>query len=254
MAEITKQTSRGPTVRVIPGDYKGTPLSLRRRLSLRLIVDGIDVTPKPLLCGAQELSEDVQEALQITTTTPHTSEILGTASSSLHLTKGTPAELMSIQEPFTKSQIKNFVLFDDSETSEASAEIPPLPSNLLYLLQPQNHKVPEPPLPPPPPPPPPSNILITLKETPTIFHLDLPTLTVDVETEEGEEIESDNEYYKYITTGKGCHRNTKTAEVQTEYSVRKTRSTMAPSVGVIDSSTSANAWDLYHSYKKLENI
>lgn len=246
MAQITKQTSRGPILRIVPGDYTGIPLSLRKRCSLRLIVGGIDVTPKPLFYERQELSEDVQEALQISTTTLHTSEIPGTTSS-LHLTKGTPIELTSIQQPFTESEMKNFVLFDDSETSEASAEIPPLPSNLLYLLQPHEHEVPE-------PPPSPSNILITLKETPTIFHLTLPALNVDVETEEGEEIESDNEYYEYITIGKGRHRNTKTAEVQTEYSFRKTKSTMTPPVSATDSPASANAWNLYHSYKKVENV
>lgn len=231
---------------MVPGDYTGIPLSLRKRCSLRLIVDGIDVTPKPLFCETQELSEDVQEVIQTSTTSLHTSETPGTTSS-LHLTKVAPVELITIQQPFTESEMKNFVLFDDSETSEASAEIPPLPSNLLYLLQPQGHEIPE------PPPLPPSNILTTLKETPTIFHLNLPALNVDVETEEGEEIESDNEYYEYITIGKGRHRNTKMAEVQTEYSFRKTKSTMTPYVRVADSPASANAWNLYHSYKKVEN-
>jgi hypothetical protein len=240
MSHVTKQISRGPILRIVPGDYTGIPLSLRRRYSHRLIVGEIDVTPKPLFCEAQELSEDVQEALQTSTTTLHTSEIPGTTSS-LYLTKGTPVELTSIQQPLTESELKNFVLFDDSETSEASVEIPPLPSNLSYLLQPREHEVSEPLSPP-------SNILITLKETCTVFHLDLPALNVDVETKEGEETESDNEYYEYITVGRGRHRNTKTAEVQTEYSLRKTKSTVIPAVRMEDSSASANAWDLYHSY------
>ncbi|XP_023726262.1 uncharacterized protein LOC111874747 [Cryptotermes secundus] len=246
MAHVTTQMSRGPTLKVVSGDYTGFPLSLRRRLSLRLMIDGIDVTPKPLLYDAEELSEDIQEGLQISTVTPHTSDVPGTASSSSHLTKSTPVELTSIREPLTESEMKNFALSDDSETSDISDEIPPLPQNLLYLLHPEEPEVPEFL--------PPRNILITLKETPTIFHLTLPSLNVDVETEEGEAVESDNEYYEYITIGKGHHRNIKTAEVQTEYSVSKTRSTVAAAVAVKDSSASANAWDLYHSYRKLESI
>jgi hypothetical protein len=243
MAQITMKTSRAPTVRVIPGDYTGIPLSLRRRLSLRLILGGIDVTPKPLVHETQ-LSEDVQEALQTSPTAPRISEISGTTSS---LTESTPLEPTSIQEPFTESEMKNFVLFDESAISGVSTEIPPLPSNLCYLLQPQEPGIPE-------YPPPCSDIVITLRETVTVFLLNLPPLNVDVKTEEGKEVESDNEYYEYITVGKGCHRNTKMAEVQTEYSVRKTRSTMALTVGVKDSCSSANAWDLYHSYKKLDSV
>jgi hypothetical protein len=239
--------SRGPTLRVVSGDYTGIPLSLRRRLSLRLIIDGIDVTPKPLLCDKEELSEYIQEGLQPSTATHHTSDIPGTTSSSLHVTKSAPVELTSTQEPVTESEIKNFVLLDDSKTCEVSGEIPRLPSNLLYLFHPQEPKVLESLLPP-------RNILITLKETPTIFHLTLPALNVDVETEEGEAVESDNKYYEYVTIGKGRHRNTKSAEVQTEYSFRKTRVTMTTAVGLKDSSASSNAWDLYHSYRKLENI
>jgi hypothetical protein len=247
MAQITTQMSRGPTLQVVSGDYTGIPLSLRRRLSLRLINDGIDVTPKPLLYDTEELSEYIQEGIQPSAATHHTSDIHGTTSSSLHVTKSTPVELTSTQEPVTQSEMKHFVLLDDSKTSEVSGEIPQLPSNPLYHFHPQEPKVPEPSLPP-------RNILITLKETPTIFHLTLPALNLDVETEESEAVESDNKYYEYVTIGKGRHRNTKTAEVQTEYSFRKTRSTMTTAVEIEDSSASANAWDLYHSYRKLENI
>jgi len=245
MAQITKKNARAPTIRVIPGNYTGIPLTLTRRLSLRLILGGSDVTPKPLVHETQ-LPKDVQEALQTPPTAPHISEITGTTSS-LHLTKSTPLEFTSVQEPFTESEMKNFVLFDESAVSGESAEIPALPSNLCHLLQPQEPEVSE-------CPPPCSNIVITLRETATIFHLNLPPLNFDVKTEEGKEVESDNEYYEYITDGKGYHRNTKVAEVQTEYSVRKTRSTVALTVGVKDSSSSANAWDLYHSYNKLDSV
>jgi hypothetical protein len=245
MAQITKKTSRAPTVRVIPGDYTGISLSLRKRLSLRLILGGTDVTPKPLVHEIQ-LPEEVQETLQTPPTAAYVSEITGTTSS-VHLTKSTPLELTSIQGPFTESEMKNFVLFDEATISGVSAEIPPLPSNVCYLLQPQKPGVPD-------YSPPHSNIVITLRETSTAFHLNLPPLNIDVQTEEGKEVESDNEYYEYITAGKGCHRNTKVAEVQTEYSVRKARSTMARTVGVKDKSSSANAWDLYHAYKKLDSV
>lgn len=245
MAQITKKNARAPTIRVIPGDYTGIPLSLRRRLSLRLTLGGNDVTPKPLVHETQ-FPEDVQEALKIPPTAPRISENTETTSS-LHLTKSTPLELTSVQEPFTEPEMKNFLLFNESTFCGESADIPPLPSNLCHLLQPQEPEVPE-------YPPPCSDIVITLRETATIFHLNLPPLNVDMKTEEGKEVESDNEYYEYITVGKGCHRNTKTAEVQTEYSVRKTRSTVALTVGVKDCSSSANAWDLYHSYKKLDSV
>jgi hypothetical protein len=245
MAQITKKNARAPTIKVVPGDYTGIQLSLRRRLSLRLIVDGTDKTPKPLVHETQ-LLEDVQEALQTPPTAPHISEITG-RTSSLHVTKSAPLEFTSVQEPFTESEIKNFVLFDESAICGESAEILPLPSSLCHLLKPQEPEVPE-------NPPPCSNIVITLRETATIFHLNLPPLNVDVTTEAGKAVESDNEYYEYITVGKGCLRNTKMAEVQTEYSVRKTRSTVALTVGVKDSSSSANAWDLYHSYKKLDSV
>jgi hypothetical protein len=241
------QISGGPTLRVVSGDYTGIPLSLRRRLSLRLIIGGIDVTPAPLPYDAEELSEYIQEGHRLSTATHHSSDIPGTTSSSSHLTKSTPVELMSTQEPVTDSEMKSFVLSDDSKTSEVSGEFPQLPSNLLYLFHSLEPKVRE-------SPPPPRNILITLKETPTVFHLTLPALNMDVETEEGEAIESDNEYYEYVTVGKGRNRNTKTAEVQTEYSFRKTRSTMASAFGIRDSSVSANAWDLYHSYRNPDSM
>ncbi|PSN50254.1 hypothetical protein C0J52_02398 [Blattella germanica] len=238
--EPGSQISKGSMLKVIPGDYRHIPPSLRKRASLRLIVDGIDKTPKPLYFEIEESAKELEESEEVSIT-PHTAEVIGTSSSSLHLTKGTSIELSSIQQPFTESELKQAILLEGSEASEASGEVR-IPPKISKLLPHKELKTSE-------PPPPPPGVLITLRETPTIFHLSLPTLNVDKNTEEGLEVESDNEYYEYITVGKGRHRNVKNAEIQTEYSIRKTRATMAPAVTIKDSSASSNAWDLHHSLK-----
>lgn len=68
-------------------------------------------------------------------------------------------------------------------------------------------------------------VTITLKETQTFFIFEMPQLTGDLSTSEGQAIKQENEYYEYVTVGPGSNRKMIDAETQTIRKLTKSRGT-----------------------------
>ncbi|KAB0795109.1 hypothetical protein PPYR_11948 [Photinus pyralis] len=94
----------------------------------------------------------------------------------------------------------------------------------------------------------PSHISLLLKETPTYFLLELPSKTVDKDSEEAAQVEIENSTYEYLTVGKGRNRKVVNAEVQTVQILKKTRTTEAEEVKRKHNEAFASEWDMYDSY------
>ncbi|KAK5645037.1 hypothetical protein RI129_006337 [Pyrocoelia pectoralis] len=94
----------------------------------------------------------------------------------------------------------------------------------------------------------PPHISLLLKETPTIFLLELPSKTVDKNSDEAAQVEKDNSTYEYLTVGKGRNRKVVNAEVQTAQILLKTRTTEAEDVKRKHNEAFASEWDMYDSY------
>lgn len=97
----------------------------------------------------------------------------------------------------------------------------------------------------------PDEIIILLIETETIFLFDMPSMTIEKGTEEGDAAEKDNKTYKYLTIGKGKYRKTISNESQTDNYILKTRSTFIPKISNKSNYASASAWDMYDSFKTI---
>lgn len=63
-------------------------------------------------------------------------------------------------------------------------------------------------------------------------------------------MESDNERYEYLTTGKGKNRKVLNAQVQTLDILKKTKNTDTPKIHKTHNYAFASNWDMYDSYAK----
>nr|CAD7401198.1 unnamed protein product [Timema poppensis] len=93
-------------------------------------------------------------------------------------------------------------------------------------------------------------IPIVLSETPTIFLLDRPSLTVEKGTQEGTLTERDNTYYEYITVGEGRNRKITNMAVQTPSFDRKETATMSDPVNKRNDERMVTMWDMYDCYEE----
>nr|CAD7430864.1 unnamed protein product [Timema monikensis] len=93
-------------------------------------------------------------------------------------------------------------------------------------------------------------IPIVLSETPTIFLLDRPSLTVEKGTQEGTLTERDNTYYEYITVGEGRNRKIANMAVQTPSFDRKETATMSDPVNKRNDERMVTMWDMYDCYEE----
>lgn len=94
----------------------------------------------------------------------------------------------------------------------------------------------------------PTTLHLTLTETPVMYLLDIVSKTEVKGTSEAELVEKDNEYYDYLTIGKGRNRKTTNAEIQTEINLLKTRSTIAKRYTRRNEETFASEWEMYDTY------
>ncbi|CAH0604936.1 unnamed protein product [Chrysodeixis includens] len=97
----------------------------------------------------------------------------------------------------------------------------------------------------------PPEILITLKETETVFLFELPSVSYDKGTAEGTAIEEENAYYEYITVGKGRNRKMVTEETQTKVSITQTRHTLATRPQKKNAEAFASMWDMHDTYSQI---
>lgn len=90
-------------------------------------------------------------------------------------------------------------------------------------------------------------IVLTLRETDTIFLFELPQQTAEANTDEGRALAEENERYQAIMGGLG--RKTANAEVQTPQLYTKTRGTFVGRKERKNSSTYVNNWVMHDSYE-----
>ncbi|KAG5897481.1 hypothetical protein JTB14_031106 [Gonioctena quinquepunctata] len=97
----------------------------------------------------------------------------------------------------------------------------------------------------------PTHISLVLRETNTFFLLDLPSYTSIKDTEEGDQVEGENEQYDYLTEGKGRNRKVLNAEVQTIQKVMKTRMTLSEKSKTQTGTSFVSNWDMYDTYQSV---
>ncbi|XP_061712660.1 LOW QUALITY PROTEIN: dynein axonemal intermediate chain 4 [Cydia pomonella] len=98
----------------------------------------------------------------------------------------------------------------------------------------------------------PPNIMLVFKETETEFLFELPSFSFDKGTPEGNAVEEANEFYNYITVGKGRNRKMVVEETQTEPVVIQSRHTLAVRPQKKNAASFASLWDMHDTYEKLK--
>lgn len=94
-------------------------------------------------------------------------------------------------------------------------------------------------------------IKIILTETEQCTLYESPSETVPVDSEDAEEVQRDNERYKYLTEGKGRNRRLTTAETSTSDVLFKTRGVNTEQIKREDMATFVSNYDMFDTYEDL---
>ncbi|XP_044733490.1 dynein axonemal intermediate chain 4-like [Chrysoperla carnea] len=97
----------------------------------------------------------------------------------------------------------------------------------------------------------PQKINLTLTETPIIYLFELTSTIEPTGTPESKDVSRDNELYDFITKGKGRNRKVVNAESQTSVIIVKTRSTNIIRSKQMHSDAFASGWDMLDSRKVI---
>ncbi|CAK1581531.1 unnamed protein product [Parnassius mnemosyne] len=97
----------------------------------------------------------------------------------------------------------------------------------------------------------PEEIFVTLKETETHFLYELPSFSYEKGTPEGNAVEEQNNFYQYITVGKGRNRKMVTEETQTKEYITQSRHTLATRPQKKNAIAFASLWDMHDTYAKI---
>ncbi|XP_011140510.1 WD repeat-containing protein 78 [Harpegnathos saltator] len=210
---------------------------LQQRQVLRVIQNDVDVTPKPLVHPAFNIIEENQttalETLGIFQTTSSAqlmmspSDLSGLkASSSIFLKSSMPSEDMQLESLLT-TQVCEF-LQEEEDVAPAPFFLPRDESVILLERS--------------------ETVTITLKETQTFFIFELPQLTGDLLTPEGQAIKQENEQYEYVTVGLGSNRKLMDAETQTIRVLTKSRGTYLGARPRKNQGIFVNNWVIHDTY------
>ncbi|XP_053625629.1 dynein axonemal intermediate chain 4 [Plodia interpunctella] len=100
----------------------------------------------------------------------------------------------------------------------------------------------------------PPEIFVVFKETETHYLYELPRSAFEKGTDEGNIVEEENEYYQYITVGKGRNRKMVVEETQTPQRVCQTRHTLCVRPKKKNAIAFASMWDMHDTYARLAKI
>lgn len=100
----------------------------------------------------------------------------------------------------------------------------------------------------------PEKMTVILRETETFFILEMPQLTADLDTPEGQAVKEANERYEYITKGEGRNRRLAEAETQTTRIYTKSRSTYLGRKKRMNRGTFVNNWVMYDTYSSAGTV
>lgn len=100
----------------------------------------------------------------------------------------------------------------------------------------------------------PPRVVLVFKETETVFLYGLPSYSYDKGSEAGNVVEENNEFYQYITVGKGRNRKMVVEETQTEPVVSQSRHTLAVRPDKKNAAAFASMWDMHDTYARLARV
>lgn len=97
----------------------------------------------------------------------------------------------------------------------------------------------------------PPDFFLILKETETTFLFELPCFSCEKGSLEAASVEQENEFYQYITVGKGRNRKMVNEETQTKECITQTRHTLATRPQKKNAYAFASMWDMHDTYAQL---
>lgn len=98
----------------------------------------------------------------------------------------------------------------------------------------------------------PETVTIILKETQTYFIFEMPQMTEDLRTPEGQMVQQENQNYEYVTVGPGSNRKLLDAETQTIRVLTKSRGTYLGMRPRRNQDVFVNNWVIYDTYAAPE--
>lgn len=210
---------------------------MSKRLVYRVIVDYVDVTPDNLIDPDYVTMEEYFSHAAFDTKRPFKSEV-GLKSRSAVSTVGMKVYATTIN---LDDIIIDHTLNTEEGYPPVEIDVEQAPS--AYYLPKMFDATSYPP-----------EVFVTLKETDTLYLFDLPTYCYDKATAEGVATEEDNEYYTYITVGKGRNRKMVNEETQTKSVMSSTRHTLAIRPKKRNQICFASMWDMFDTYAHLEHV
>lgn len=98
----------------------------------------------------------------------------------------------------------------------------------------------------------PEVVTIILKETQTYFIFEMPQMTEDLRTPEGQMVQEENKNYEYVTVGPGSNRKLLNAETQTVRVLTKSRGTYLGMRPRKNQDVFVNNWVIHDTYAAPE--
>ncbi|XP_011061701.1 PREDICTED: WD repeat-containing protein 78-like [Acromyrmex echinatior] len=217
---------------------------LQQRQAFRIIHENIDVTPKPLVHAAFSTIDENQmtaletiglfqtgsgSQLQITS-----SRLSGLRASSSVLAKS----FVTLSDDLQMESLLSTQVCEVCEPTEEVEDTAPLPfflpsdDSAIFATRPKT-------------------VTITLKETQTFFIFEMPQMTEDLRTPEGQALKQENENYEYIT-GPGSDRKLLNVETQTIYVLTKSRGTYCGLRSRRNQGMFVNNWMMHDTYAAPE--
>ncbi|XP_026330013.1 WD repeat-containing protein 78-like [Hyposmocoma kahamanoa] len=210
---------------------------MSKRLAHRVIVDYVDVTPDNLINPEYVTMEDYFSHAAFDTKRPIKSE--------LALKSRSTVSTVGMKVYATTINLDDIIIDHTHNTEEdhPQVEIDVEEAPSAYYLPKMFDATSYPP-----------ELFIALKETETVYLYDLPTYCYEKGTAEGSATEEDNEYYLYITVGKGRNRKMVNEETQTKSVMSSTRHTLATRPKKRNQICFASMWDMFDTYAQLKEV
>ncbi|XP_025075530.1 WD repeat-containing protein 78 [Pogonomyrmex barbatus] len=209
---------------------------LQQRQALRVIHENVDVTPKPLVHPAFGIIDENQmtafETIGLFQTgngSPLTSPSLSglKISSSILRTPSMPSDLQ--MESLMSTQICGLMPMEEDEDAAPLPFFLPDDDLAIFATRPET-------------------VTITLKETQTFFVFEMPQMTEDLRTPEGQAVQQENENYEYVTVGPGSSRKLLNVETQTVCVLTKSRGTYCGLRPRKNQGMFVNNWVIHDTY------
>ncbi|XP_018366889.1 PREDICTED: WD repeat-containing protein 78 [Trachymyrmex cornetzi] len=217
---------------------------LQQRQAFRIIHENMDVTPKPLVHAAfSTIDENQTTALETIGLfqTGSGSQLQMTSSRASGLRTSSSVLLKSFMMPsddlqmesLLSTQVCEFLPTEEDEDAAPSPFFLPSDDSAIFAIRPET-------------------VTITLKETQTFFIFEMPQMTEDLRTPEGQAIKQENENYEYVTVGPGSDRKLLNVETQTIRVLTKSRGTYCGLRSRRNQGMFVNNWVIHDTYAAPE--